>query len=79
VVGSGCFDTRLLHGTGPERIPPPDELTPDGLATLLGGLRDPAPHAPRVEMAHWRRAWEAALAAPSVDEYKPVPARTVEQ
>jgi len=54
VVDSGSFDARLLHGTGPQLIPSPDELTPDSLGALLAGLRDPAPHAPHVEMAHWR-------------------------
>ena len=68
VVDSGSFDARLLHGTGPQLITSPDELTPDSLGALLAGLSDPAPHAPHVEMAHWRRVWEAALAAPSVDE-----------
>ena len=54
VVDSGSFDARLLHGTGPQLIPSPDELTPDSLGALLAGLSDPAPHAPHVEMAHWR-------------------------
>ena len=58
-------------------IPPPEALSPDGLGSLLQGLCDPAPHAPRVEMGHWRQVWEDALgverqsadalAVPSVD------------
>ena len=56
------FDGRLLHGTGPVCLPPPEELSPAALGTMLDGLAEPSARASaQLEMAHWRRTWEAHL------------------
>tara|TARA_B110001452_G_scaffold89906_1_gene73828 strand:+ start:3025 stop:3444 length:420 start_codon:yes stop_codon:yes gene_type:complete len=62
VVRDERFDLRLIDGTGPEALPPPQELTPAALEELLGQLSAPPPHvAARLEMAHWRRTWHGHL------------------
>ena len=60
------FDPRLIDGTGPETLPPPEELTPSALEELLRRLQAPPPHvSARLEMAHWRRAWQGHLGGDS--------------
>jgi hypothetical protein len=55
-----AFDPRL-HELGPAAIPPPAELTVEGLRALLDGLRPPAQGA--VDLSYWEAEWEGHLAA----------------
>ena len=45
-------------------IPPPAELTVEGLRALLDGLRPPVQGA--VHLSHWEAEWKAHLAAAAV-------------
>ena len=55
-----AFDPRL-HELGPAAIPPPAELTVEGLRALLDGLRPPTQGA--VDLSYWEAEWEGHLAA----------------
>ena len=62
VPRDGAFDPRL-HELGPAAIPPPAELTVEGLRALLDGLQPPAQGA--VDLSYWEAEWAPHLAAAS--------------
>ena len=50
------YDARLFE-LGPRRLPPPDRLTPTGLAEVLGALT--APDETSTQIGYWEQRWAA--------------------
>jgi hypothetical protein len=62
VVRDDAFDyDQFFRNAGAAYIPRPEELSPDVLSQVLGGLKDPVVCAKVLEVEHWRREWEALL------------------
>ena len=60
-----AFDARL-HELGPAAIPPPAELTVEGLRAILDGLQPPAQSA--VDLSYWEAEWAGHLATAAEEQ-----------
>lgn len=61
VMRNDSMDERLFKGTDIRQIPPPEELTPQGLRELLSTMESPSPFTNKLSMNYWLSIWASHL------------------